>query len=40
VSVPKDAEIEVTLEHKRKSFGGFTGTPKSDEVEGGVTGAN
>jgi len=40
VRVPKDAEIEVSLEHKRKAFGGITGTPKGDKIQGGVTGAN
>jgi len=40
VRVPKDAEIEVSVEHKRKSFGGITGAPKGEKVEGGVTGSN
>jgi hypothetical protein len=40
VRVPKDAEIEVSLEHKRKAFGGITGSSKKDKIEGGVTGSN
>jgi len=40
VRVPKDAEIEVTLEHKRKAFGGITGARKGEKAAGGVTGTN
>jgi len=40
VSVPKDAKIEVELEHDRKTFGGFTGVRRGDRRDGGVTPSN
>jgi len=38
VSVPEGTEIEVTVKHDRKSFGGITGVPKGEKKERGVTG--
>jgi hypothetical protein len=40
VRVPKDAKIEVEIEHDRKTFGGITGVPRGDKREGGVTQSN
>jgi hypothetical protein len=40
VRVPKDAKIEVELEHDRKAFGGFTGERRGERQEGGVTQSN